>query len=106
MLDPPLLEAVLVIEAVFVTTVALLVAPPTLLTADMDAVEAAAPVVPLVVLALVCADVVVTGPAALELLRVADVVPMPCVDSVFSLLEHPSCENSSVGNAKSLLCFM
>lgn len=101
----PVLEAVALVAAVFVVTFAPLLAPPTLLIEDTDAVETAAPVVPLVVLALVCADVVV-GPAAFVVLRVADVVPAPLGDSEFSVLEHPICENTSVGKAKSLLCFM
>lgn len=101
-LEPPELEAVALVAAVFVVTFALLLTPPTLLAADMDAVDTTVPVAPLVVLALVCAEVAV-GPPAFVCVTVAGAA---LVDSGLSLLEHPTCETTSVANAKGMWCRM
>ena len=90
-LEPLLLDTVVFAEAVLVVTLALVLAPPTLPTADADAVAVAvaAPVVLLELEALVCEDVAV-GPAALVLVTVAEVPFVPLTDPGLSLPEHPA----------------
>jgi len=74
---PPELDAVSLDAAELVVTVLLLLAPPTLLEAEVA--DALAPVVPLVVLALACDAV--TGPTEVAALVVDAVPPMPVAGS-------------------------